>query len=278
MTRNFAALLATAAGWVGRTTIPRQQTTAAAAPPGQPSTADALRRLREGNARFVNDTPTVEHRGASRRAQIAHGQHPFAVVLGCSDSRVPPEIVFDQGLGDLFVIRIAGEVAPPEVIGSIEYAVEHLGCRTVIVLGHERCGMVEAALNASADHAAHGHAAGSHLGGLIRKILPGIEQVDRESPDALDAAVFANARAVARRIVAHSKLLAEMSHTGDVQITPARYDLDTGVVEFMQPVGGADEGAAGPESEAGNPKSASNSNDETAKPEAPSFGAPGFLH
>jgi carbonic anhydrase len=188
-----------------------------------------MRQLREGNERFVSQRATSGHRDAARRDEVAKGQHPFAVVLGCADSRVPPEVVFDQGLGDLFVIRVAGEVAPAEVIGSIEYAVEHLGCRTVIVLGHERCGAVEAALS--------GPAPEGNLGELIKDILPAIEQIDRKAPDALHAAVLANARAVARTIVGRSKVLGEMAHKGDVRVTPARYDLDTGKVEFMEAAG-----------------------------------------
>jgi carbonic anhydrase len=198
--------------------------------------ADSMRRLHEGNARFVNQTATNPRRDAARRGQIAYAQHPFAIVLGCSDSRVPPEIVFDQGLGDLFVIRVAGKVSPPAVLGSIEYAVEHPGCRTIVVLGHERCGAVEAALNAPPDLDPEGN-----LGGVIKAILPGIEQVDRQSPDALDAAVFANARAVATGLVSGSKMLSELLRRGEIQITPARYDLDTGVVEFLDPIGPAPE-------------------------------------
>src|SRR5206468_3976245 len=137
--------------------------------------ADAMRRLREGNERFVEQKETTAQRDALRREQVATGQHPFAIVLGCADSRVPPEVVFDQGLGDLFVIRVAGEVAPAEVIGSIEYAVEHLGCHTVIVLGHERCGAVEAAMSGTAPE--------GNLGELIKDILPAIEKIDKKAPD-----------------------------------------------------------------------------------------------
>jgi len=192
--------------------------------------ADAMVKLREGNERFVKQKAMSAHRDAARREEIAKGQHPFAVVLGCADSRVPPEMVFDQGLGDLFVIRVAGEVAPAEVIGSIEYAVEHLGCRTIIVLGHSRCGAVEAALAVPAGSAPEGN-----LGELIKDVMSDIEQVDRKSPDALDIAVRANAKAVAAIIVRRSKMLGELVRKGDVQVTAARYDLDTGKVEFMEP-------------------------------------------
>ena len=206
---------------------------AAAHAPEGVAPADAMMKLREGNERFVKQKAAGSHRDAAWRMEIAKGQHPFAVVLGCADSRVPPEVVFDQGLGDLFVIRVAGEVAPAEVIGSIEYAIEHLGCRTIIVLGHARCGAVEAALAVPAGSTPEGN-----LGELIKDILPAIEKVDRKSPDALDTAVRANAVAVAKTIVGHSKMLREMSHKGEIQVTPARYDLDSGHVEFMEQAGG----------------------------------------
>ena len=191
--------------------------------------AEAMQRLREGNERWVNTKPANDHKDSARREELARGQHPFAVVLGCADSRVPPELVFDQGLGDLFVIRVAGEVAPPEVIGSIEYAVEHLGCRTVVVLGHERCGAVEAALNASGGAAPEGN-----IGAMLKDIMPVVEKVDKKSPDPLEVAVRADARNVVETIAARSKLLAEMSHKGDLVITPAEYHLDSGKVEFLQ--------------------------------------------
>src|SRR4029077_6996990 len=147
---------------------------------------------------------TAAHQDASRREALAKGQRPFAIVLGCADSRVPPELVFDQGLGDLFVIRVAGEVAPPEVLGSIDYAVDHLGCRAIVVLGHERCGAVDAALQVPAGTVPEGN-----LGELLKDILPAIEKIDRKAPDALDAAVKANAKAVAETVLHRSKLLAE---------------------------------------------------------------------
>jgi len=241
MKRIESTWLVAAIGVAGWTAFSQLRPLASAETPHETSAhaaavapADAMRRLKEGNERFVNEKATTARHDASRREEIAKGQHPFAVVLGCADSRVPPEVVFDQGLGDLFVIRVAGEVAPPEVIGSIEYAVEHLGCRTVIVLGHERCGAVEAALGAPAGSSTEGN-----LDKLISEILPAIEQIDRKSPDALDAAVRANAKAVAKTIVSRSKMLGDLSHKGDVEIIPARYDLDTGQVEFLEQAGGA---------------------------------------
>jgi len=187
----------------------------------------AMKRLREGNERFVEQKANKEHQDAARRDEVAKGQHPFAIVLGCADSRVPPEVVFDQGLGDLFVIRVAGEVAPAEVIGSIEYAVDHLGCRTIVVLGHSKCGAVDAALSAN------GKPPEGNIGELLKDIVPAVEQVDRKAPDALDAAVRANAKAVAKTLVERSKMLDEMSKKGELLITPARYDLESGKVEYL---------------------------------------------
>ena len=189
------------------------------------SPADAMHRLVDGNERFVQEKMAAGHRDASRRAELAGGQRPFAVVLGCADSRVPPELVFDQGLGDLFVIRVAGEVAPAEVIGSIEYALEHLGCRTVIVLGHERCGAVEAALGTAAPHA--------HVGTIVRRIRAAIAPVRSRPGDALDNAVRANVAASVNEVRSSKPLLAPAVQKGDVKVVGGRYDLDTGVVEIL---------------------------------------------
>jgi carbonic anhydrase len=202
--------------------------------------AEAMHLLTDGNERFVHQKMTSAHQDASRREALAKGQQPFAIVLGCADSRVPPEIVFDQGLGDLFVIRVAGEVAPPEVLGSIDYAVEHLGCRAIIVLGHERCGAVEAALAVPAGTTPEGN-----LGELLKDIVPGIEKIDRKAPDALDEAVKANAKAVAETIVSKSKIVSELTKKGELVVTPACYDLDTGKVDFMEPIGATPSASGG---------------------------------
>jgi len=212
---------------------PSGQDAATPAHPSDVSPEDAMRRLREGNGRFVAQTANNAHHDAARRVEVAAGQHPFAVVLGCADSRVPPELIFDQGLGDLFVIRVAGEVAPSEVIGSIEYAVEHLGCRAVVVLGHQRCGAVEAAMTALTKGGATPE---GDLGELIKEIEPSIKDIDRTKPDAMDRAVNAAALVVAHRLVSRSKLLSEMEQHGQIAIIPACYSLDTGKVELMEAV------------------------------------------
>src|SRR5215471_8178153 len=155
---------------------------------------EALSRLLDGNKRFaagkssqVNGAALVE-----RRRAVAEKQKPFAVIVGCSDSRVPPEIVFDVGLGDIFVIRVAGEIVEARGLGSIEYAVEHLGTRLIVVLGHQRCGAVSAAVSGATD-------TGS-IPEVLKAILPAIEETKGQSGDHIDNAVRANACDIAKRL------------------------------------------------------------------------------
>lgn len=186
-----------------------------------------LDKLVQGNERFASGAPTHFHETLERRGEIAKGQHPFAVVVGCSDSRVPPELVFDQGLGDLFVVRTAGEVLGDGALGSIEYAVEHLGCELVVVLGHERCGAVGAVVQ--------GGELPGHLSSFTPAILPVIAEAKKKGGDVLDNAVRAHAQRVVRQLAECEPILSEYVHLGKLQIVGARYDLDTGVVEFFEP-------------------------------------------
>jgi len=185
---------------------------------------EALQKLMDGNRRFV-----AGHRlswdVARRRAELATGQKPFAVIVSCSDSRVGPEVIFDQGLGDIFVVRTAGEVVDDIGLASIEYAVEHLGTTLVVVLGHERCGAVSAAL---AGGEAHGH-----VGSLVKAIQPAVDESKGEPGDPLDNAVRAQVRDVARQLQSAAPILSELVHEGTLRIVGARYDLDTGVVEAV---------------------------------------------
>jgi carbonic anhydrase len=184
----------------------------------------AIAELGAGNQRFVRGEPSRLRRDIERREQLAAGQHPFAVIVGCSDSRVPPELIFDQGLGDLFVIRIAGNVVDDGALASIEYAVEHLGAQLIVVLGHERCGAVAAVVGG-------GHL-GGHLETLANAIRPAVDAAKLEHPtDLLDAAVVANVQRVVRQLTASQPVLAEYRHKG-LEIVGARYDLDSGAVEF----------------------------------------------
>ena len=182
---------------------------------------EALRKLLEGNKRYVAEKFSGTRKNAARRTAIAKGQHPFAVILGCSDSRVPPELVFDQGLGDLFVVRTAGNIADDVALGSIEYAVEHLGVRLIMVLGHERCGAVDATVK--------GGEAPGHIKTVCTIIKPAVEKAKGKHGDMVDNSVKANIRMVAERLKT-SHILGEFLEEGSLRIVGGYYDLDTGAV------------------------------------------------
>jgi carbonic anhydrase len=162
---------------------------------------------------------------ARQRTALANGQHPFAVVVACADSRVAPEIVFDLGLGDAFVVRTAGNLVDPFALGSIEYAVAHLGARLVVVLGHERCGAVSAALK--------GGEAPGHVRAIVEAIAPAVQRSKGAAGDPLDAAVAENAQGVAKKIRDSRPALSQLAQA-EVRIVAARYDLDTGVVSWIE--------------------------------------------
>ena len=183
----------------------------------------ALARLKAGNARFVAHAVSTGKPTAARRAETAQTQHPFAIIVGCSDSRTSPELVFDQNIGDLFVVRTAGNLVNDYGLGSIEYAVDHLGTRLIVVLGHERCGAVKAAM-ASAT-------APGHVNSLVRDIQPAVEAAKTEKGDPLANAVKANARLMAEKIRKEAEL---GEHKSEVRIVTGYYDLDTGVVEWPE--------------------------------------------
>lgn len=182
-----------------------------------------------GNERYVARKARRPNQTAARRAEVAKGQWPFAIVLGCADSRVPPEIVFDQGLGDLFVVRVAGNIVDAGGIASIEYAVEHLGARLVLVLGHERCGAVAAAVEAAGKP---GDLPG-HLGSLLRPIAPAVEQAKGQPGDLLDNAVRANVTLAVGHLKASEPILAGPVREGRVRVVGGRYDLQSGRVELI---------------------------------------------
>lgn len=193
------------------------------APTGKPDAA--LARLKAGNTRFVSGNLAHPHQSPGRRSELKDGQHPFAIILGCSDSRTAPEVVFDQGLGDLFVVRSAGNVVDDVALGSIEYAAEHLGASLIVVLGHENCGAVKATLD--------GGKLPGHLPAIAKAIRPAVKASANRPGDALDNAVLENARLEANR-VAHSKpILRKLVEEGKVRVVPARYDLHTGRVVFL---------------------------------------------
>jgi carbonic anhydrase len=199
----------------------------------------ALERLREGNRRFVEglgDSGPLA--SPARRVELTEGQQPFAIVLGCSDSRVPAEIVFDQGLGDLFVIRVAGNIVAPSQVGSIEFAAERFGSRLVVVLGHSQCGAVLATLEELERPSA---SRSRNLRSIVDRILPSVETVLEAEPaqsraDLERLAVRANIRASADHLRHGSAILEELIREQGLLVVGAEYSLETGVVDFFDGV------------------------------------------
>ena len=192
----------------------------------------ALERLRQGNQAFASDHPLPVSLGGDRRHALAAGQAPFAVLVSCSDSRVPPEIVFGRGLGELFTIRIAGNTIDTTALGSIEYAVEHLGVPLVVVMGHERCGAVAAAADVVQRNT---HFPGA-VGSMLQPIIPAVLAARAAHPegDLVDQSVRENVRQVVQHLrETASPALLERQASGDLRIVGARYDLDDGVVDFF---------------------------------------------
>ncbi len=188
----------------------------------------ALQKLMEGNLRYAEGNASHPHQSPERRAELISGQHPFAVILGCSDSRIPPELIFDQGLGDVFVIRTAGEVVDNASLASIEYAVEHLGVPLVMVLGHDSCGAVTAAVQ--------GGEAEGHLGSLMDFIRPAVEQAREagEGSDLLNGSIDNNVFNIVEALKSSQPVLSEKVEAGELMILGARYRLDSGLVEILE--------------------------------------------
>ncbi len=196
--------------------------------------ADAMERLLTGNGRYALDLHLNPGRTEPRRAQIATGQHPFAVIVTDSDSRVTPEVIFDQGLGDLFVVRVAGMVLDDEVIGSIEYAVEHLGVKAILVLGPERSGAVRAALESVVLH----QPVLDELTPLVEGLRPAITAASHREGDAWENTINENTLRVAERLAATGPLLYDFVTIGELKIAAGRYDLDSGLITMLKrPVG-----------------------------------------
>ncbi len=197
---------------------------------------EALVRLREGNRRFVSEIRGPDTlAGPTRRRALAADQQPFAAILGCSDSRVPVEIVFDQGLGDLFVIRVAGNIVAPSQIGSVEFAAEQFGTRLVVILGHSHCGAIEATLEQLQRPT---QSQSRNLQSIVDRIRPSVEGLLatelRHDPQALARhAVRANIRASASHLRHGSQLLEQLIQTGGLLVLGAEYSLETGIVDFF---------------------------------------------
>jgi carbonic anhydrase len=190
---------------------------------------EALRRLLDGNERFVSRRERHPNRDAELRLRLAVAQRPFAVIVGCSDSRVPPEVLFDEGLGDLFVIRNAGNIVDATALASVEYAVAHLGTPLVMVLGHERCGVVTAAVDVARD----GQEVQGHLWSLIDAVGPALDQVADGSVDPVDATVCAHIGVQVSRLRGSAPILSRAVRSQAVRVVGARYDIEDGVVQVL---------------------------------------------
>lgn len=184
----------------------------------------ALQKLMQGNQRFVQHLPTYPNQTQTRLQEVAYAQHPFATVLSCADSRVPAEIVFDQGIGDIFDVRVAGNISTPETLGSIEYAIALLNTPVFMVLGHERCGAVTAAVQ--------NESLPGDIGSFVKAILPAIDRVKDQPGDPVDNAVTANVQYQLEQLK-RSPLLSERLQAGTLKIVGGRYDLDTGRVTLI---------------------------------------------
>jgi carbonic anhydrase len=198
----------------------------AIAAPLEPLSPDAaLQRLMDGNQRFVQQKGQHPDQSRARMKEVAQAQHPFATLLTCADSRVAPEILFDEGIGDLFDIRVAGNIVTPEVLGSIEYAAAILGTPVIMVLGHERCGAVTAAVQ--------GEPLPGYIGSFVKAIKPAISKTNGESGDPVDKAVIANVQYQIEKLKRDSAILSQQALDGKLKIVGGRYDLDTGEVTLV---------------------------------------------
>jgi carbonic anhydrase len=189
-----------------------------APPSAGPSAAEALRQLLEGNARYVQD-----HAEHPDQRPSAAPQHPLAVIVSCSDSRVPPEIIFDRGVGSLFIVRAAGNTCDRLAVESIEYAVDHLGTRLIVVMGHDQCGAVTAAVKSYPK---------AGVGPMLENIYPAVRETRHHPGDPVSNAISENAILVVRRLSSDVEL-AEKIKGGELKIVPARYALDTGKVQIL---------------------------------------------
>ncbi|MBI3578216.1 MAG: carbonic anhydrase [Ignavibacteriales bacterium] len=193
--------------------------------------SELLERLQAGNVRYVKGKPSSKD-FVRERPELAKGQQPYAIVLTCSDSRVPPEFIFDESLGQLFIVRTAGNVVDSVVLGSIEYAAEHLHAGLLVVLGHEACGAVEATIA--------GGKVPPNIGSLVGRIQPGVNRIKAKHPEEkalLSNCVEENVRQQMEQAVAQSTVLSEMAERGELRIAGGVYSLATGTVEFLTPSG-----------------------------------------
>ncbi len=190
-----------------------------------PSPDLALQQLMDGNERFMNVSLTHPNQDADRRISLGSGQAPFAAVLACADSRVPPEVLFDQGLGDLFVVRVAGNIINDQLLGSLEYAAIHLNTPLIVVLGHTNCGAIGAV--------ASGAELEGHIASLAPAIQPAIDKVKDQEGDLTDNAAREVARMTAELLQNSEPIMADLVKEGKIKIVPAFYDLESGEVNLL---------------------------------------------
>jgi carbonic anhydrase len=221
---GIAASTAVGVLWNGKQAIAQQPATSVQKP--QPVSPEAaLKTLLEGNKRFVEGKRLNPHQSRLRLQETAVAQYPFAAILGCADSRVPSEIVFDQGLGDLFVVRVAGNVASQTAIGSLEFATAVLGAQLIMVLGHARCGAVAAAVK--------GDPLPGRIGVFVEEIKPAVERVRFKTGNLEDNAIIANVQYQAEKLAEASTILGGLIKEGKLKIVGGRYDLATGKVTML---------------------------------------------
>ncbi|MEI8377895.1 MAG: carbonic anhydrase [bacterium] len=193
----------------------------------------ALQKLKQGNVHFVKMHFKHPDVSLERLHVLETGQHPFAVILSCSDSRVPPEIIFDQGLGDIFEVRNAGNVLDEHVIGSVEYALVHLGVKLVVVMGHQDCGAIKATINSfCAD--SHAEQESKYIKSLTDSIGPSVSLAKTQSGNLLDNAVKNNVRASVKGLVDSDPIISDYTQNKGAKVVPAIYNMHTGVVEFFK--------------------------------------------
>ena len=236
--RNRLLTALTAAAFAGAAALPLALSAPAQADhhakkaTGQPTPDEALAKLMEGNARFVEGKNTHPNMSLERRAELAEGQAPYAIIVSCSDSRVAPELLFDAGPGDLFIIRAAGNIVDDYGIGSVEYAAGPLASPLVVVLGHESCGAVDAAVAAEVNNADFP----GRIHDIVEDIRPAVEAAMEHAtgPALLEEAISVNAVSVAKQLSRSEPILEDAVEAGTLKIVAARYDLDTGKVELIE--------------------------------------------
>ncbi|MBD2529536.1 carbonic anhydrase [Nostoc flagelliforme FACHB-838] len=225
---KFASVVGIAATVFGDSFWNTEQTAVADIHPDNPnpvSSNEAIRRLLDGNQRFIDQKRKYPDQSLERLRLVAKAQYPFAAILGCADSRVPAEIVFDQGLGDLFVVRVAGNVVSDTVIGSLEYSTAVLGSQLIMVLGHRRCGAVAEAIK--------NEPLPGRIGLIVEGIKPSVENVKFRTDDNIQDAVIANIQYQTEKLQESSTILAKLLREGKLKIVGACYDIDTGKINII---------------------------------------------